>query len=79
MKKVLQGKSWQDKIERIRRINTIDLRVDYLRPGAGTSFVATGSILRTGKTVAVSRIELHNEEDRLIAVGTGSYFLVKVT
>jgi uncharacterized protein (TIGR00369 family) len=55
------------------RFGTIDLRVDYLRPGAGTHFVATGTALRTGRRVAVTRMELHNDEGTLIAVGTGSY------
>lgn len=55
------------------RFGTIDLRVDYLRPGAGIHFVATGTALRTGRRVAVTRMELRNEEDTLIAVGTGSY------
>jgi uncharacterized protein (TIGR00369 family) len=55
------------------RFGTIDLRVDYLRPGAGTHFVATGTALRTGRRVAVTRMELRNEEGTLIAVGTGSY------
>ncbi len=67
--------SLQEKIERVTRINTIDLRIDYIRPGAGASFVATGHIKRTGRTVAVSRIELHNDENTLLAVGTGSYIL----
>ncbi|MDH4116710.1 MAG: thioesterase family protein [Acidimicrobiia bacterium] len=52
---------------------TIDLRVDYLRPGAGETFVATGYVLRVGRRVAVTRMELHNETDVLIAVGTGTY------
>lgn len=66
------------RIERIKRINTIDLRIDYLRPARGSSFRATGYILRTGRTVAVSRMELHNEEGNLLSVGTGSY-IVSVT
>ena len=61
------------KLERFGRLGTIDLRVDYLRPGIGNSFVSTGYTLRTGKRVAVSRIELINDRDDLIAVGTGSY------
>lgn len=52
---------------------TIDLRVDYLRPGAGQRFTASGSTLRTGRRVAVTRMELHNDAHTLIAVGTGSY------
>jgi len=67
--------SLQQRIERVTRINTIDLRIDYIRPGDGSTFTATGHILRTGRTVAVSRIELFNETDRLLAVGTGSYII----
>jgi uncharacterized protein (TIGR00369 family) len=52
---------------------TIDLRVDYLRPGSGSSFVATGSVLRAGKRVAVTRMELHNDAGVLVSVGTGTY------
>ena len=65
----------QEKIKRITRINTIDLRIDYLRPAAGDSFVATGYLLRTGRKVAVARMELHNDEEKLVAVGTGSYII----
>ncbi len=57
------------------KLNTIDLRVDYLRPGKGKVFTASGSILRTGKKVGVSRMELHNEKQDLIAVGTGTYIV----
>lgn len=54
---------------------TIDLRVDYLRPGRGKRFVASGTILRQGNKVAVVRSELRNETDELIAVGTGTYLV----
>ena len=54
---------------------TIDLRVDYLRPGKGKSFVASGNILRRGNKVAVVRSELRNDQDELIAVGTGTYLV----
>lgn len=61
--------------QRIARIGTIDLRVDYLRPGRGRSFQATSDIMRTGKKVAVTRMQLHNDENKLIAVGTGTYIV----
>jgi uncharacterized protein (TIGR00369 family) len=57
------------------RGGTIDLRVDYLRPGKGKRFVASGNILRQGNKVAVVRSELRNEQDELIAVGTGTYLI----
>ena len=71
----MKDNSLRKRIEKITRINTIDLRIDYIRPGSGASFVATGHIMRTGRTVAVSRIELHGEEGHLLAVGTASYIL----
>jgi uncharacterized protein (TIGR00369 family) len=54
---------------------TIDLRIDYLRPGRGKHFVASGGILRTGKKVAAVRAELQNEQNELIAVSTGTYLV----
>ena len=71
--KTLQGQPLQAMAERFARIGTIDLRVDYLRPGIGRHFIATGYVLRTGKKVSVTRMELHNDERQLIAVGTGAY------
>ena len=60
---------------RLSRMGTIDLRVDYLRPGKGVQFRATSTIMRTGRKVAVTRMELKNEKDVLIAVGTGAYII----
>ena len=61
--------------ENIARVGTLDLRVDYLRPGKGSSFSSCASIMRIGNKVAVTRMELHNDQHRLIAVGTGTYLI----
>ncbi len=61
--------------KRMSRIGTIDLRVDYVRPGRGESFYAKARLLRSGNKVAVVRMELHNEKDTLIALGTGTYMM----
>lgn len=71
----MQNKSVEEIESRITKTGTIDLRVDYLRPGRGKYFRATSSIMRTGNKVAVTRMELHNDEDLLIAVGTGTYIV----
>ncbi len=65
----------EDKIEQFSKMGTIDIRVDYLRPGYGDKFIASAYVLRTGKKVAVTRMELHNDSDKLIAVGTGAYVI----
>lgn len=71
--KTMQGQSVQAMAERFAKIGTIDMRIDYLRPGVGDYFIATGFVLRTGNKVAVTRMEMHNNERQLIAVGTGAY------
>jgi len=71
--KKMEGQSFNEISERFNKIGTIDIRVDYLRPGLGEYFIATGSTLRTGNKVSVTRMELHNDKGILIAVGTGTY------
>lgn len=61
--------------QRLIQMGTIDMRVDYIRPGRGEAFKATGEVLRLGNKVAVSRCVLHNEKDILIAASTGTYLV----
>ncbi len=61
--------------KKFSKIGTIDLRVDFLRPGRGEHFTASASLLRSGNKVAVCRMELRNENQDVIAVGTGTYLV----
>ncbi len=56
-------------------MGTIDLRVDYLRPGRGKHFVASARIVRKGKRIAVTHMELHNDEGELISSGSAAYVI----
>ena len=71
--KQVKGQPMEKQVKRVSKIGSIDLRIDYLRAGKGKSFTATAAILRTGNKVAVTRMELLNDDQKLIAVGTGSY------
>ena len=59
----------------LSRLATIDMRVDYLRPGQGEEFTATGAIVRAGKKVAVTRMTLTNERRVELAIGTATYIV----
>lgn len=61
--------------QRLTTLGTIDMRVDYLRPGRGEIFTATGCVIRSGNRVSVCRMELHNEQGTHIAFGTGTYMV----
>jgi uncharacterized protein (TIGR00369 family) len=56
-------------------IGTIDLRIDYLRPGRGHYFLATGRVVRLGGRVAVAHMELVNDKDEQIATGSAAYIV----
>ena len=72
--KLSDDASLEKVVERISRCGTIDLRVDYVRPGRGQEFIATATIIRSGNKVAVARMEMHNEDGMLIAFWHGHLY-----
>ena len=54
---------------------TINLRVDYLRPGKDTLTVAA-RIRRSGKSVGVVDVDVMNEGGELVAIGRANYSTV---
>ena len=52
---------------------TIDLRIDYLRPSTGESFVARARLLKVGRMLARVDVDVTDTQGRLIAVGRGSF------
>jgi uncharacterized protein (TIGR00369 family) len=51
---------------------TINLRVDYLRPGKGT-LTLMARVRRCGKAVGVVDIEVSGESGELVAIGRANY------
>ncbi|ASY81196.1 hypothetical protein BJK05_14840 [Pectobacterium polaris] len=60
---------------RLAHMGTIDMRVDYLRPGYGEHFTITSTLLRGGNKIAVARAELHNEQGSHLASATATYIV----
>jgi uncharacterized protein (TIGR00369 family) len=54
-------------------VPTINLRIDYLRPAVGELLTGTARVRRTGRTVALVDVEVHDEQQTLVAVGRGTY------
>jgi uncharacterized protein (TIGR00369 family) len=54
-------------------VPTIDLRVDYLRPARRGDLIATGRIVRVGRTVSVANVEIHDASGTLVALGRAVY------
>lgn len=60
---------------RLSRMGTIDLRVDYLRPGRGEHFIASSNLLRGGNKISVARVELHSDAGVHIASASATYLV----
>ncbi|MBV8876851.1 MAG: PaaI family thioesterase [Gammaproteobacteria bacterium] len=54
-------------------VPTINLRIDYLRPAAGTDLKAVARVRRAGRTVGVVDIDVIDDQGRVIAIGRGCY------
>ena len=56
-------------------VATVDLRVDYLRPGLPENLRAVGQVVRLGNRVGVVSLRAFHpgREDRPVAAGTGVY------
>jgi uncharacterized protein (TIGR00369 family) len=62
-------------MHRFPRLGTIDLRVDFLRPGVGAHFTAGAEVLRLGGRVGTAQMRLDNDQGQLIATGSAAYIV----
>ena len=60
---------------RFARLGTIDLRIDYLRPGISTYFEMRAEVIRLGSRIANTRMEFFDHAGKLLATGTGVYIV----
>jgi len=59
------------------RVSSIDIHVSFLRPARAGSFVAVGTIVKSGRTIAFLRAELYNEKAELVATAASSAHLTR--
>ncbi len=69
------GAAVWSRVELMDAVSTVDLRVDYLRPGGEERVVAEANVVRVGNRVAVvdMRVFHPSAPDRTIATGKGVY------
>lgn len=72
------GAVWTTLEDARARVSTIDLRIDYLRPGRSELLVAEATVVRAGNRVGVTDMRLFHPsaEAETIATGKGVYNIV---
>ena len=65
----------EQRLHRFSKLGTIDLRIDYLRPGIGTHFDLSAEVLRLGSRVASTRMEFRGPDGKLLSTGAGAYIV----
>jgi len=63
------------RLRRFANLGTIDLRIDYLRPGIGAHFDLQAQVLRLGSRVASTRMEFFGPDGTLLSTGSGAYIV----
>ena len=63
------------RLQRFAKLGTIDLRIDYLRPGIGESFELRAEVMRLGSRVASTRMEFLGADGKLLSTGAGAYIV----
>ncbi|MFN3374939.1 MAG: thioesterase family protein [Burkholderiaceae bacterium] len=65
----------EQRLHRFAKLGTIDLRIDYLRPGIGTHFGLRAEVLRLGSRVATTRMEFVGPDGQLMSAGAAAYIV----
>ena len=65
----------QQRLQRFGKLGTIDLRVDYLRPGVGEYFELRAEVLRLGSRVASTRMEFLGADGKLFSTAAAAYLV----
>ena len=65
----------EQRLQRFAKLGTIDLRVDYLRPGIGEHFDLHANVMRLGSRVASTRMEFRGADGKLLSTGSGVYMM----
>lgn len=63
------------RLERFAKLGTIDLRIDYLRPGIGEFFTIHAECLRVGSRVGSARMAFCGPDGTLMSTGAAAYIV----
>ncbi|BCJ86392.1 PaaI family thioesterase [Effusibacillus dendaii] len=62
------------RLEPERRVATLELKMNYIRPGTGDALRCKSEILHWGRNTIVAECKIVNDQDQLVATALGTFF-----
>jgi uncharacterized protein (TIGR00369 family) len=59
-----------------RAITTVEMKVNYLRAVTGRKILARSRLVRVGSTLAIGKVDLHDDQGRLVAIALVTYMIL---
>lgn len=63
------------KVKDDSQVLTVELKVNYIKPGKGRKLYAKPTILHEGKSTVVGQCAITDDEDELVAMALGTFFI----
>ena len=63
----------QKGLRKLNRLCTVGLKMDFIAPAKGESFIAQGSILNMGSSIILVEMQMHDDQNKLIASASANY------
>ncbi|WP_078554901.1 PaaI family thioesterase [Bacillus alkalicellulosilyticus] len=55
---------------------TVEMKVNYIKPGTGKELICISSVVHIGKQLCMAEGKVYNDKGTLIATGTGTFFII---
>lgn len=56
---------------------TSEMKVNYIGPGKGNELISKATLVSLGNQLCVAECRIENDQGRLIAIATGTFFIIK--
>ncbi len=56
---------------------TAEMNIHYIKPGVGNYLRCVASLSHKGRQLCVAEAKVYDEKEKLVAMGTGTFFLIK--
>ncbi|MBU8907144.1 PaaI family thioesterase [Desertibacillus haloalkaliphilus] len=64
-------------LPKTQTVVTSEIKVNYLKPGIGNYLRCVASLVHHGKQLCVTEAKVYTDTDQLVAMGTGTFFIIE--